>query len=280
MVSDDKVRTGAGLAAPLDEGNDEVEIDSAAASIQRPKTVSLLDKIRQTLAATPPERWDQAGEELNPTRKYQKPQDTWEELFCTDTRNGVLVLRRSIPIKANFFGGGYTFAENGIPQHFVEIRARGWTPRMLIDPFYRASGGLDKSHQILAEGDVARHLFVEIESNLKVYRDGLRRDFNDSVERLISNIHEQIRSTAAEDWKTLEGDPGFEGYQGDINGMTVTVSQTVQDRSATFAMQFSKYGLKWDCRDANISREVFSVVDDSVRHASLEQLGRVLEDML
>jgi len=280
MAADDKTKFGGHSSEEIDAGADEVEFESTSSSPTRQKSVSLLDKIRQTLSSTPADRWEQAGETLDPTRKYQKPQETWEELFCTDTRNGVLVLRRSLPIKSNFFGGGYTFSENGIANHYVEIRSRGWAPRMLIDPFYRSSGGVDKGHQILAEGDVARHLYVEVESSVRTYREALKRDFNDSVERLISNIHEQVRGTAADDWKQVEGDPGFLGYQGDINGMTVTVSQTVKDRSSSFSMQLTKYGLKWDCRDANLIREVFVIVDESVRHASLEHLGKVLEDML
>ena len=120
---------------------------------------------------------------------------TWEELFCTDTKNGVLVLRRSTPLVSNFFGGGYTFSEQGLPRFFVEIRSRGWAPKMLIDPYYRSSGGVDKSYRILAEGDVARQLYMEVEGSVREYRDSLKRDFNDSVERLTSNMHEQVRGT-------------------------------------------------------------------------------------
>jgi hypothetical protein len=45
-------------------------------------------------------------------------------------------------------------------------------------------------------------------------------------------------------------------------------------------MNFTKYGLRWDCRDSSLCKELFGLVDESVRNASLEQLGKVLDDML
>jgi len=65
-------------------------------------SMPLLERIKQTLASTAPERWEQAGEDLDSNRRYQKPQENWEQLFCTDTKTGVLVLRKSTPITSNF----------------------------------------------------------------------------------------------------------------------------------------------------------------------------------
>ena len=263
-----------------DDDNAEVELSGDTAGPSRGNSLTLLEKIKQILASTPAERWEEGGEPLDSTRKFQKPQDTWEQLFCTDTKNGVLVLRCSIPVRSNFFGGGYCFVESGLPNYFIEIRARGWAPKMLIDPFYRSGGGVDKSYQILADGDVARHLYLEVESSVRAYRESLRRDFNDSVERLTANLHEQIQLTCAADWQSLQGEKGYLGYQADVNGITLIITQTIRDRSATYSMTLTKYGLKWECRDAHLMREIFAMVDDSVRHASLEHLGKVLEDML
>lgn len=242
--------------------------------------LSLLEKIKQTLAATPADRWEEAGEPLDSSRKFQKPQETWEHLYCTDAKAGVLVLRCSTPVTSNFFGGGYSFVESGIPRYMIELRGRGWAPKMLVDPFYRSSSGQEKSYQVLAEGDVAKQLYFEVETSLRQYRTSLKRDFNDSVERLISNVRDQVHETSATDWKQLDGETGYTGYRGDVNGMTVTVACTVRDRVATYSMNFMKYGMRWDCRDSAIMRDVFKIVDDSVRHSSLEQLGKVLEDML
>jgi len=241
----------------------------------------LLEKIKQTLASTAPERWEQAGEDLDPNRRYQKPQDNWEQLFCTDTKTGVLVLRKSTPIASNFFGGGYAFSEASEPRYMVELRSRGWTPKMLVDPSYRSAGVVDKHYQVLADGGVAQQLYQEVSVSVRNYRESLRRDFNDLVARLISNIHEQIKGTSAEDWKPVEGsEQGFSGYCADVNGMAVTVWTVVRDRTAGFGMYFSKYGLRWDCRDSGLCKELFTLVDESVRSSSLEQLGKVLEDML
>jgi hypothetical protein len=61
--------------------------------------------------------------------------------------------------------------------------------------------------------------------------------------------------------------------------MSVTISAVVRDRTAGYAMHFTKYGLRWDCRDSGLCRELFTLVDESVRNASLEQLSKVLDDM-
>jgi hypothetical protein len=241
----------------------------------------LLERIKQTLSSTSPERWEQAGEELDANRRYQKPQDNWEQLFCTDTKSGVLVLRKSTPIASNFYGGGYAFTEASDPRYLIELRSRGWTPKMLVDPSYRSAGVVDKGYQVLADGTIAKQLYQEVNVSVRNHRESLRRDFNDLVARLISNIQEQIQGTSAEDWKTVEpNEQGFTGYCADVNGISVTVWTVVRDLTAGFGMYFSKYGLRWDCRDASLCKELFSLVDESVRSASLEQLGKVLKDML
>lgn len=240
----------------------------------------LLEKIKATLASTPADRWEQGGEELDSTKKYQRAQETWEQLFCTDTKTGVLVLRCSTPIVSNFFAGGYSFVESGVPKYLVELRPRGWTPKMILDPGFRGAQATAKSLQVLAEGSIAQQLYVEVQVAVRQYRESLRRDFNDSVERLIANIREQVQTTAAEDWQSVEGEAGFTGYRADVNGMAVTVGNLVRERSSSQSMVFSKYGLRWECKDLNLCKEVFTMVDESVRQASLEQLGKVLEDML
>jgi hypothetical protein len=151
---------------------------------------------------------------------------------------------------------------------------------MILDPGFRGTQATARQVQVLAEGDVARQLYIEVQAAVRQHRESLRRDFNDSVERLSANIREQIQGTAAEDWQGVEGEASYTGYRADVNGMTVTVGCTVRDRSSSHSMTFSKYGLRWDCRDMNLCKEIFTMVDDSVRQASLEQLGKVLEDML
>lgn len=240
----------------------------------------LLEKIKTTLANTPADRWEQGGEELDTGKRYQRARETWEQLFCTDTKTGVLVLRCSMPVVSNFFAGGYSFTESGVSRYTVELRPRGWTPKMILDPSFRGAQASARSVQVLAEGEIARQLYAEVQFAVKQHRESLRRDFNDSVERLNASIREQVQTTAAEDWQPVEGEQGFTGYRADVNGITVTVGSTVRERSSSYSMSFSKYGLKWECRDGNLCKDIFSIVDESVRQSSLEQLGKVLDDML
>ena len=152
---------------------------------------------------------------------------------------------------------------------------------MLIDPSYRTSPAVNANCQVLTEGKVAAELYSEIAHVVSSFREEQRRDFNDSVSRLLANIAEQIQETSPEDWVSVENDePGCTCYRGEVASLTVEVACIVRDRSAAYSMVFSKFGLKWNCRDAQLCKEVFKVVDESVKSAGLEQLGKVLEDML
>lgn len=245
------------------------------------KKLPVIERIKQILSATPAERWEQGGEPLDADKKYQRPQECWEEVFCTDTKTGVLVLRKSTPITSNFYGGGYVFAVASEPRFLVELRARGWAPKMLIDPNFRASPSANKNCQVLAEGRVAAELYREIAHMVATFREEQRRDFNDSVSRLLANINEQIQETSADDWQEAESaEPGFTGYRGEIDGLVVDVSSIVRDQTAGYYMSFSQHGLRWHCRDSVLCREIFTLVDESLKSAGLEQLGKVLEDML
>lgn len=243
-------------------------------------TVSLLDKIRNTLANTAPERWEQGGEPLDTARRFPRSQETWEQVFFTDTKSGTLVLRSSTPVSNNFFGGGYSFSAAGPSRFFIELRGRGWSPKALLDPSFRGAGGIEKATQVLAEGDIAEQLYLEVELIVKQYRESMRRDFNDSVARLTANIKEAIGETTAADWQIVEGDVGVKGYRTEINNLTVTVACMKNDISTAYSMTVGRAGLVWQCRDPFIMQEVFTLVDESVRTASLEHLGKVLDDML
>ncbi len=242
--------------------------------------VSLLDKIRATLANTAAERWEQGGEPLDTTRRFPRSQETWEQVFFTDTKNGTLVLRSSTPILNNYFSGGYSLSPSGDTRFFIELRGRGWSPKALLDPAFRGAGGIEKATQVLAEGDIAEQLYREIEMLVKQHRETLRRDFNDSVARLTANIKEAIGETTAADWQVVEGDVGVKGYRTEINGLTVTVACMKNDVSTAYSMTVGRFGLAWNCRDPFLMQEVFNLVDESVRTASLEHLGKVLDDML
>lgn len=243
-------------------------------------SVSLLDKIRSTLANTAPERWEQGGEPLDTGRRFARSQETWEQVFFTDTKNGTLVLRSSTPISNNYFGGGYSFSAAASPRFFIELRGRGWSPKALLDPAFRGAGGIEKAAQVLAEGEVAEQLYLEIELIVRQHREGLRRDFNDSVARLTANIKEAVGETTAADWQIVEGDVGVKGYRTEINNLTVTVACMKNDISTAYSMSVGRFGLVWQCRDPFLMQEVFTLVDESVKTASLEHLGKVLDDML
>lgn len=258
----------------------DVQVESATDGVQKQGVVSLLDKIRNTLSNTAAERWEQGGEPLDTKRRFSRSQETWEQVFYTDTKSGTLVLRCSMPISNNFFGGGYSFSEAGPSRFMIELRGRGWSPKALLDPSFRGAGGVEKSVQLLAEGEIAEQLYREIELIVKQHREGMRRDFNDSVARLVANMKESIGETTASDWQVVDGDVGVRGYRSEINSLTVTIACMATDVSTSYSLTIGRFGLIWQCRDPFLMQEAFRLVDESVKTASLEHLGKVLDDML
>ena len=260
--------------------NDKTKKQDDDAISGKANAASLLDKIRATLANTAPERWEQGGEPLDTNRRFPRSRETWEQVFFTDTKNGTLVLRSSRPLSSNYHGGGYAFSEAGPPRFMIELRGRGWSPKALLDPSFRGAGGIEQPAQMLAEGDIAEQLFREIEVMVKQFRESQRRDFNDAVARLTSNIKESIGETRADDWQPVDGDVGVRGYRTEINNLTVTVACLVTDVSSQYSLSVSRHGLVWACRDPFLMQEAFNLVEESVKTASLEHLDKVLDDML
>jgi hypothetical protein len=262
--------------------DDEVEIEDPEQEKERQPTrsASVLEKIKALLASTKPDKWQQWGEPLDESKKHQRPIEVWEQSYSIDTKAGVLALRSVAPITCNFFGGGYSYSHAGRPKYMVELRPRGWSPRMPAEVANRVNASGEKNYQVLADGEIARALFSEVEYNVRNFRDTLRVDFNDSVHRLVANCLEQVQATIASDWRVLEGEEGYLGYSGDVHGLTLTVALVQRGAMKHYSMYCTKHGYRWDCRDSNLIQDVFSHVDEIVRTASLEHLGKVLEEML
>lgn len=267
------------MADENDHSEETSEFAEGPAGEARPKSVSLLERIKQTLTGTAPDRWDQAGDELDSSKKYQKPQETWEQIYCTDVKSGVLVLRCSTPVRSKYFGGGYSLEECGVPVFTVEVRPRGWAPKMLIDPYFRTTSGIERKLEKLAEGDVARQLYDEIATSVRDFRMEIKREFDLSVERFMAEYIDRVHQTSAEDWEVHATDRHVVKYSADVDNLLITIVRTISENAAYYNLNFSRSGLSWDCRDSTAMKEIFAIVDESVRQSSLEKLGKVLEDM-
>lgn len=244
------------------------------------KSAPLMERIKDILAETSAERWEGTSEELDPQKKLTQNRQTWEEFFCTDVKSGVLVIRKSTIVKSNYYGGGYFLSEGALPHHTIELRPKGWIPRMLSDPFFRSASGIERKVQVLVEGEIARQLFEQVKETVRVFRLSVKRDFEAAIEHLTPKLLSLVAETNAGDWTTELEDPHTTTYLGEIDGMKVSSSLTVKDLSGLYSLRLSKYGLHWDSRDFVMAKEVYDVVDDCVKHASLEKLGKVLEEML
>jgi hypothetical protein len=144
----------------------------------------------------------------------------------------------------------------------------------------RGPAPADKNYQVLADGDIAHTLFAEVEYSVRNFRDNLKGDFNDAVQRFVANFLEQVEATVASDWSVVEGEEGYTGYSGDVNGLILTVGALRRGTMTHYLMHCTQHGYRWDCSDRRLIEDVFSYVDELVRTASLEHLGKLLEEML
>lgn len=240
---------------------------------------AVLETVRTMLRAITPDKWEHGGEALDTKKRFSRSQETWEELFYTETKAGTLVIRSSISLSHSYVSGGYVYSPNGAPRFSIELRGKGWSPKALLEPNLRNPGWVEPAVQVLAHGVVAEQLFREVQNVVGVYRDSLRREFNDKVARMTSSIKESLSETTPSDWQVTKHDDGSTSYHADVDGINVVSSSRVTDVGTSYSLSLGAYGFSWACRDAQLAQEVFSLIDDAAQTASLENLKKVLDEM-
>lgn len=237
----------------------------------------LLTKIKLALAQSDPDKWEHAGSELKPTAKYTKPYETWETAFHMNLPNGVLVIRCSLPVRSEYFGAGYTVTPTGKPVYYVELRARGWDPRTLIDPYFRVTLDKDKQFTVLADGEIAESVHRLVTDTLRSFSGARKRDFNEQVASLIDSMLDRATVTGADDWKKSEPEPGVTKFSSVLDGINVDVTKTMADDNAAFRLTFHRDEMSSKTIDTGLAKSLFELVDEKLRNASLLALSKVLE---
>jgi hypothetical protein len=247
------------------------EIDSSASN-------PVFQRIRTTLQRTDPIKWRRAGEDFNAHGKHPKPIDVWESLFILSLKEGNLVLRCSIPLRSEYYGGGYTLIPVADPRFSVELREKGWNPRELTDPFYAQSIKKHLKVQRLLEGRMAKALYEEIRQSLIIFTSEKRQSFEIECQQMIDTLPERIAETSFNQWSKDIGDERVIRFGSQIHGMSIDVARVVHNDRISFHLKLGRDGM-YKSINSSFVEKIFHAIENLEHHASLEQLNSLLSTL-
>ena len=247
-------------------------------STEKAESNPLLNKIKNALSNSDPEKWEKYGEELNAETKYPKSYEKWEIAYCIDLPNGLLTFRSSQAVNSEYFGGGYTLSTDGVRNFYVELRPRSWNPRTLIDPFFRNSLDKDKQYKTLADGGVAQELFAMIEKTYESFSSEKTKCINERMQDLAKNILEIAADSEISDWEKKEDDSGAVVYGTICDDIKIEVSRSKKLELYFYLLSFSKDGVKSQIKDVNLAKALFAMLEEKSKNAALAALQDVLDD--
>lgn len=250
-------------------------VDEAADAHANP----ILEKIKVVLKSTDPGKWSRAGNQLQSDALYPKALDTWEHLYTLDIPNGVLVLRASTPVESKFVRGGYQISPRAAERFTIELRAQGWSPRELIDPYYRMSQKGSAKFETLAEGQYVRELFVDIQFRYRDHTRSRQDDLSIRAAEIIESFSVGKRAIEAADWNQVVSEPGRSVFQATIDGIGVEISKVTNQDLDSFHSTFSRDSLQYRIDSTRALKELFLAVEEKTRLAQLEALSKILEPL-
>ena len=237
----------------------------------------LLEKIKLALSQSDPAKWEHHGEILNPNMKYPKAYEAWEIVYCISIPNGILAFRSSQPVVSEYFGGGYTLVPSAPPLFYVELRPRAWDPRTLINPYLRSSLEKDKQLKLLADGEVARTIYKEIQEIITSFSSEQQKELTNLVDEIIENIIPRANASKAEDWTKNEVEAGVVSFRAEFDGIFVHVTQTEKNGLINYRLVLSKNKFSRKVSDGHLAQDLFHIVNNKNKDAALEALNDVLE---
>lgn len=245
---------------------------------QKSQQELLLDKIRHILHKTNPEYWKKGGAPLDEDERFEKPRQNWEEVYCLDIPTGVLVLRRSTPLRSQFAGRGFQLFYNDIPRYTTEIRAAGWHHTELTDP-YKRSQNSDRTKTILAEGEIGKDIYYYVENVYNGHFGKLQSDFDKKTYELVCSLPLRLKKETLDNWERVEDDDGEIHYISVIDEFKVDVSIIRLDGRDKYKVKVSKKQLKTSIDNQGIAEELFKSVEELGQTSRLMTLTRSLEQI-
>lgn len=241
----------------------------------------MLEKIRKLLISTEPEKWGIGGEDLSDELRYQRPRTSHEQVLVRDLPSGSLVLHVVQPVECHYSPGGYVPSAAGAAIYTVEVRDRIFDPAKLVDPKYSANFQ-GKRCDVIASGDIAKSLFLQVRSTIRELHRGLKKEFDAVTEELSKNLPDTVKAIAYDAWtKNSEQKDGTKTFtfSTEVTGVLVTLVKEVEGFSDSYRAIFSKGPLTYTHLPTGIARQCIRILEEAEQEAQLQKLNGVLKDL-
>lgn len=243
----------------------------------------ILERIRKLLTSTDPEKWHIGGADLDQALRFTRPRPTYEQVLIRDIPNGSLVLHHVQPIECHYGPGGYTPVPNGAARYSVEVRDRIFDPEKLIDPKFAANFA-GKRCDVLATGDIAKSLFLQIKNTIRAVCKEKKRAFDQAVEELSRDVPALVKSLPFSAWeKKVEAQEDYTttAYSTTTteHAMQLTVARESRGFDEKFRVVFTRDGFTNPHLPSGAAREAFRLLTEIEQEAQLEKLDDVLRDL-
>jgi hypothetical protein len=267
-----------GSATGSNSKNSSVFKASSSIDHQSMDSNPLFEKIRTTLQRTEPDKWRRSGEDFNAHAKNPKAVQVWETVFILSIKEGLLVLRCSIPLRSEYFGGGYTLIPTADPLYTVEVREKGWNARELTDPFYSNSQKKHLKVQRLLEGKMAKVLYFQVKELIESFNSEKRTSFEKDCFELTDSLIEQINEMKFDAWKKDDSEANITRYHSIIGQMSVDVAQVTHGERTSYHLKLGRDGMFKSMNSTQVE-DIFNAIEELGRNASLEQLSSLLDSI-
>ncbi len=238
----------------------------------------LLKKVEDILHRTDVDSWKKGGEPLKHNQLFEKPRKTWEEVYTLNIPAGVLVMRASTPLRSEFVGRGFSHYPAANTNFTVELRAEGWKHTELTDPYAR-SRSADRSCTLLADGGIARKLYVSLEGIYKNFFSTKVSSFKKEAYLFIQKLINRLRDETIDNWERTEDTPGCVDLSCVVDGYQVTVSKGYYGGREEYALLVKKGSLSTKILDRALTVALYDAVNDLGQTSRLMTLTKALEEL-
>lgn len=241
----------------------------------------MLEQIRALLTSTEPEKWRIGGPDLSAEAKFERPRHIYEQVLVRDIPAGALVLRWSQPVTSKYMPGGYVFTPVGPPSYTVEVRDRIFDANKVVDPRF-ADNQKGKRCDIIASGDVAKSLFLQVRDTVRNFSRDQKRGFNEKAREIMQTFEQRLAETTIEEWeKKREQNKDEEDlrYLTEMEGVQVELGRHTKEWEVQYRIVLSEGDFSFSQASQGLAKMSFKKLEELEQNAQLQALGQTLKDL-
>lgn len=241
----------------------------------------MLEKINRLLVNSDADSWSIGGDDLTPESRFVRPRNVYEQVLVRDIPNGSLVLHYSQPTSSQYVPGGYTLAPLGPPNYTVEVRDRVFDADKLVDP-KTAANFRGKRCDIIASGDIAKSLYLQIKETIKSHVKLRRKEFEETSRKLSEDIIRRVEASHIAEWEKFEvatKEDNDVKFITEFDGLLVEIGKYTKDWENTFRIVFTKRKLSYDKTSQSLARTCFKKLEEMEQDCQLYALSDTLSGL-